>query len=380
MIAAIPGERASHSVNGAYHEAERFDVVVIGGGQAGLAAGYHLARHGLRFVILDAHGRVGDTWRNRWDSLVLFTPARFSSLPGMRIPGPPHAYPTKDQVADYLETYASTMHLPMRMGVWARRVHHATGHGAWTVETSGPTFEADAVVLATGGYQAPTVPDWAAALDPEIVQFHSVDYRNRSQFQPGPVLVVGASNSGADVAFEAVREHPTVLAGRDTGQMPFRSGGRIDRVLTPFMWFAVTRLLSVDTPMGRKAMRSFRTHGFPLERPGRGDLASAGVERVTKRVTGVEDGRPMLEDGRVLDVRNVVWCTGFHGDYGWIEGLTFGDDGYPEQDHGVVTGATGLYFAGLKFQRAAASSLIGGVGRDAEIVAAHIASRVRQLL
>ena len=354
---------------------ERFDVVVVGGGQAGLAAGYHLARRGLGFVILDAHDQVGDAWRNRWDSLQLFTPAGITGLPGMPFPGPRHAFPTKDQVADYLGNYAEMMNLPVRTGVEARLVSRKPPTG-WSVETTDRPLAADAVIIATGGYQFPRIPAWASKLDPAIVQLHSMAYRNPSQFQSGPVLVVGASHSGAEIAFEAARHHATVLVGRDPGQLPFKNGGFVDRITTPLIWFMMTRVLTVDTRMGRKVMPQIRAHGAPLERTRRGDLAAAGVQRIAARASGARDGKPILEDGRLLDVRNVVWCTGFRGDYSWIEGLTYGEDGYPEQDHGVVTNSPGLYFVGLKFQRTFASALVGGVGRDAEIVANRIAASV----
>ncbi len=354
---------------------EVLDVVVVGGGQAGLAAGYHLARRGLNFVIIDAHDHVGDAWRNRWDSLQLFTPARISALPGMPFPGPPHAFPTKDQVADYLGKYADAMNLAVRTGVEAQLVSRKPPTG-WNVETTDRPLAARAVVIATGGYQLPRIPAWAGELDPAIVQLHSMEYRNLSQFQPGPVLVVGASHSGAEIAFEAARLHDTVLVGRDPGQLPFKTGGFVDRIATPLVWFMMTRVLTVDTRLGRKVMPQVRAHGAPLERTRRGDLAAAGVQRITARASGARDGKPILEDGRLLDVRNVVWCTGFRGDYSWIEGLTYGEDGYPEQDHGVVTTSPGLYFVGLKFQRAFASALVGGVGRDAEIVVDRIAASV----
>jgi putative flavoprotein involved in K+ transport len=355
-------------------DTQPYEVVVIGGGQAGLAVGYFLARRGLRFVILDAHDRVGDAWRDRWDSLRLFTPARFTRLPGLPFPGPPDDYPTKDEIADYLEHYATAMNLPVRSGVEARRVSRAA-ESSWRIETTDQPLVADAVVIATGGYQTPRIPAWASELAPDIRQVHSLDYRNPSHFQPGPVLVVGASHSGAEIAIEAVHEHRTVLVGRDTGQIPIKTNGRLARFVVPVIWFAVNHVLTVKTSMGRQAKAQFRAHGFPLEHPTRGDVAAAGVERITVRATGVRDGKPMLDDGRVLDVRNVVWCTGFQGDYSWIEGLTYGADGYPNEDHGVVTAAPGLYFAGLRFQSTGASSLVGGVGRDAAHVVDRIATR-----
>ncbi len=372
---STPSITSNHRV--AKQGPETFDVVVIGGGQAGLAAGHYLAEQGLRFVILDAHDRVGDAWRNRWDSLVLFTPARYDSLPGKPFPGPRSAFPTKDAFADYLEQYASAMMLPIRNGIQATTVSRASG-GGWSIETTGPGFVADTVIIATGGYQSPNIPEWASELDPEIVQLHSLEYRNPSQFRPGPVLVVGASHSGADIAVEAARDHRAILAGRDTGQVPVKTNGRLAAFLAPTIWFMVHHVVTVDTPIGRKAGRKLRSHGFPLEHPSRKDIAAAGVERVTQRVTGASNGKPMLDDGTVLDVSNVAWCTGFRGDYSWIEGVTYSDDGYPDQNHGVAAGAPGLYFVGLKFQTAGSSSLVGGVGRDAKTVVDHIAARAHQ--
>ncbi len=377
MTTISSAERRGTTIIVQEHPRERFDTVVIGGGQAGLAAGYHLAENGVRFVILDARERVGDAWRNRWDSLTLFTPARFNSLPGMPFPGPPWAFPKKDDIADYLEQYAATMHLPVRNSVEVRKVSRTKG--GWCVDTGDQQLEADAVIIATGGFQTPKVPAWASELDPNIMQLHSADYRNPSQFLPGPVLVVGASHSGADIALEASRDHRTMLAGRDTGQIPFSTDGKLSRrIFGPLIWFAVNHVITVNTPMGRKARKNLRNHGFPLEHPNRSDLARAGVERITARATGVRDGKPMLDDGTVLEVPNVVWCTGFRGDYSWVDGVTYGEDGYPEQERGVVTTAPGLYFLGLKFQYAGASSLVGGVGRDAAHIADHIAASIRQ--
>ena len=356
------------------NDAERFETIVIGGGQAGLAVGYHLAKRHVKFVILDAHERIGESWRMRWDSLRLFSPARYDRLPGMPFPAPTFSFPNKDEVADYLESYAEVMGLPIRLGTHVRYVRE-NGDNQWLVETDDKPLLARSVVIATGGYQTPNIPEWASELDPEILQIHSLDYRNPSQFQPGPVLVVGASHSGADIAVEAVQHHRTLLVGRDTGQIPIKTNGRLVPFITPVIWFAVNHVMSVNTPMGRKAKRKFRAHGFPLEHPTRSDIAAAGVERITVRATGVCDGKPILDDGHVLDVRSVVWCTGFKGDYSWIEGLTYGDDGYPEEDRGVATGAPGIYFVGLRFQRSGASSLLGGVGRDAAHIARAVARR-----
>ncbi len=350
---------------------QQYGTVVIGGGQAGLAVGYHLRRQGRSFVILDAGDRLGDSWRARWDSLRLYSPASRDALPGLRFPARSTSYPTKDEMADYLEAYAARFELPVRSGT---AVDTLTMEGSRFVATAGDLrFEGDNVVLATGVFQKPHVPDFARELDPGITQIHSSDYRNLSQLQPGPVLVVGASHSGADIAFEAASEHEVILSGKDTGQLPAPVESRRGRMLFRGLFFAGTHVITADTPIGRKVRPHIRHGGGPLLRYRRKNLRDAGVERVLARTVGVRDGQPVLDDGRVLDVATIVWCTGFRPDYSWIR-LPFelGEDGYPVQYRGVASSSPGLYFVGLPFLHSFASMLIGGAGRDAERVVRHI--------
>ena len=352
-----------------------FDTVIIGGGQAGLAVGYHLVEQQRSVVILDAGERIGDTWRNRWDSLRVFTPARYDGLPGWSFPAPGWSYPTKNEVADYLETYAAQFRLPVRTGI---RVDGLSRENGGYVVTSGlQRYDADNVVVATGGYQAPRIPEFAAELDPGIVQLHSSEYRNPSQLRDGGALVVGAGNSGAEIALEAAAEHQTWLSGRDTGQEPVRAGGLLDRLLTPPFWFMLSHVLTVRTPIGRRARQQLSGRGLPLARVRRKDLLRAGVERVP-RLTGVRDGLPVTANGDVLDVATVIWCTGFVPDFRWIDLPVFDAGGEPRHDRGVVRSAPGLYFIGLFFLSAGSSSLIGGVGRDARHIAKQLASRHAQ--
>jgi putative flavoprotein involved in K+ transport len=351
---------------------ERIETIVIGGGQSGLAVGYHLTRQGRPFVILDANERIGDSWRKRWDSLRVFTPARLDGLPGMQFPASASSFPTKDEVAEYLAAYAARFDLPVRTGV---RVDGLSRFGDRFVVTSGDRrFEADNVVVALGAYHNPRVPMFAPELDPAIVQMHSSEYRNPSQLQAGGVLVVGAGNSGAEIALEASRGHQTWLSGRDTGHEPVRAGSGPDTLVTPLMWFVATHVLTVRTPVGRKVQRMFRSRGIPLARVRRKDLTAAGVALVP-RTAGVVDGSPILEDGRVLDVANVIWCTGFAPDLTWIDLPVFNEDGDPVHNRGVVDSEPGLYFIGMYFLYALSSVLIGGVGRDAKHVATHMATR-----
>ena len=361
-------------------EAERFDAIIIGGGQAGLAAGHHLARLGLRFVILDAFDRVGDSWRRRWDGLRVFTPAQYDGLPGLPFPAPADTYPTKDEIADYLEAYAERFRLPVRTGVRVsglRRLGPGRGHEAeaYVVEAGPRRFEAPEVVVATGAYHAPRIPTFAAELDPAIHQLHAIDYRGPANLAPGPVLVVGASNSGAEVAFGAAREHRTLLVGRDVGAMPFPIDSLRSKVFVRFFWPFVNHVVTLRTPIGRRAMPKIRDHGAPLERVRPEDIADAGVERIVGRVAGVRGGRPLLDDGRALEVATVIWCTGFRPNYSWIELPVTGDDGWPRHVRGEATDAPGLSFVGLPFLHSGGSALIGGVGRDAGYLARRIAAR-----
>jgi putative flavoprotein involved in K+ transport len=351
------------------------DTIVIGAGQAGLSVGYHLARRGLSFGILDACDRVGDVWRSRWDSLRLFTPARFDGLDGMPFPAPSNCFPTKDEMADYLESYARRFQLPIRSGV---RVDGLTWlDGRFHLTAGEQRFEANNVVVAMSNYQTPRIPDFAAELDRDIVQLHSMEYRSPGQLRDGGVLLVGAGNSGSEIAMELSRSHPVWMSGRDTGHVPFRIGGLAGRLfLTRFVLrFLFHRVLTVGTPVGRKVRPTVLARGGPLIRVKPNDLASAGVRRIP-RVVGVRDGRPVLGDGQLLDVANVVWCTGFEPGFSWIH-LPVLDGHEPIHDRGVVASQPGLYFVGLHFLRSLSSGMIHGVGRDAEHVARQIAARRR---
>jgi putative flavoprotein involved in K+ transport len=351
---------------------EFFDTVVIGGGQAGLTAGYYLAKHGRSFVILDANERIGDAWRKRWDSLRLFTPACFSGLPGLPLPAPAWSFPTKDELAAYLEAYAARFDLPVRTGVSVDGLSKVDGR---FVVSAGPLrFEAENVVVATGAHQIPKVPAFAAELDPRIVQLHSSEYLNPSQLQQGDVLLVGAGNSGAELAAELSRTHRCLLAGPKTGEIPVRHGSVPARFGFRVFRFIGHHVLRVDTRIGRKLGPKLIRKGDPLIRTKVKDLLAAGVERVP-RVVGARDGLPVLEDERVLDVANVVWCTGFRTDFRWIDLPVFDGDGQPRHYRGVVESEPGLYFLGLVLLYSLSSDVLPNRGRDAQYIAKHIGAR-----
>jgi putative flavoprotein involved in K+ transport len=355
---------------------ERYGTVVVGGGQAGLSVAHHLRQRGESCVVLDAGDRIGDQWRARWD-LRLFSPARYDGLDGRPFPAPPWSFPTRDEMADYLEAYAADLDAPVLTGV---RVDGVTAAGDGYVVSAGDRrFHAANVVLAAGTYQVPHVPPVAAGLDPRIAQLHSSEFRDVSQLPAGDVLVVGAGTSGADIALQArAAGHRVVLAGRHPGQIPFDVDGRAARLVMVrlVLRLAFHHVLTLRTPMGRAMRPRVVSSGGPLIRYRSGDLTAAGVERAP-RVTAVRGGRPVLADGRVLDVAAVVWCTGYHHDYTWVDapGTELDEHGVPVHDRGVVTGRPGLYLVGLHFLYAMSSAMIHGVGRDAAHVAAHIARR-----
>lgn len=352
------------------------ETVIIGAGQAGLATGYHLQRRGRPFVILDANAGVGDNWRQQWDTLRLYSPARYDGLPGLPFPGEPWSFPGKEDVAGYLERYVRRFALPVRLGARAERVD-ATPGGGYAVTSGDERFTCANVVVATGTFgRTPRIPPVAAELDPDIVQLHSSEYRRPSQLRDGPALVVGASHSGTDIAYEVAETHATILAGRDCGQIPVRLESRRMHLVFPLLMFAWRHLLTRRTPMGRKALAQVRFHGGPMLRVQRADLAARGVERSTSRVDSASSGRPVV-DGRPCNVANVIWATGFRQTFEWIRLPVLDDHGWPREKRGVVDDAPGLYFCGLSFQYAFASMLLPGVGRDAEFVAHHIHDRAR---
>jgi putative flavoprotein involved in K+ transport len=352
---------------------EYFDTVVIGGGQAGLTAGYYLRQQEGSFVVLDAHERIGDAWRKRWDSLRLFTPARFSALPGLRYDAPRWSFPTKDEMADYLERYAEHFELPVRTGV---TVDALTKEGGRFVVSAGTQrYEAANVVVATGAHRIAKVPAFAAELDPRIVQVHSSEYRGPSQLQDGDVLLVGAGNSGAEIAYELAESHRCVLVGRDPGEIPVPHGTFRSRLGFRVFRFFGHHLLRVDTRIGRKAGPKVLSNGPPLIRRRSRDLEAAGVEIVRGRVVGVQDGLPVLDDGRTPEVANVIWCTGFRDDYGWMDLPALDDEGRPKHYRGVVESIPGLYFLGLIFQYSLSSDVLPNAGRDAKYIAREIARR-----
>ncbi|MBL0886157.1 flavin-containing monooxygenase [Myceligenerans indicum] len=356
---------------------QHIETLIIGAGQAGLSTGYHLKRLGRDCLIVDGNDRIGDNWRCHYDSLALFTPGRADGLDGLPFPGDPRHFPSKDEFAEYLELYAVANDLPVRMRTRVDALT-TTGDGGFRATLGDAEVRCDNVVLATGPFgRTPHVPGLAREIDPTIQQLHSSQYRRPSQLADGPTLVVGASHSGLDVAYELGRTRPTTLVGPDRGNVPLEWGTRRLQLAIPVITFAFNHVLTRRTPMGRRTMEEMRHHGASQLRVKRHHLAERGVEWITEHVTGVADGLPRLENGRTFGVASIVWATGFAQDYDWLQVPVPFEDGWPVEYRGVVESVPGLYFCGLAFQYCYASGQVNGVGRDAAFVAHEIAERSR---
>ncbi len=341
---------------------DRLLTLVIGGGQAGVSVGHFLQRGGDDFLIVDAGTEPGQTWRSRWDSLRLFTAAKHNNLPETRFPGDPDHIPGKDEMAGYLAGYAAG--LPLQLDAAVEQL--ARDGDRYVASLADRQIVADRVVVATGPTGTPRTPDVAGDLAPEIVQVHSDDYRNPKQLPGGQALVVGAGNSGAEIAIELAADRPVWLAGRDVGKFPFELGG------LPYRF--MNRLLTTDTKVGRNIAKKTAGSGTPLVRIKAEDVTAAGVRRVG-RVTKAAGGLPVPEGGEAIEPASIVWCTGYVRDYSWIKLPVFDEQGDPIHRRGVVRNEPGLYFLGLPYLYTMASSLIMGVTKDAEYTAKMILSR-----
>jgi putative flavoprotein involved in K+ transport len=342
---------------------DRLDVLVIGAGQAGPAVAAELARHGLRFLVVDAAPELGHAWRSRWDSLRLFTPARYDGLPGMAFPAPADHYPTKDEVADYLAAYASRLELPVLLDCAVTRLERRDGR--FVAHTSQGHLRAHQVVVATGPFQTPVVPALAGGFGTDVVQLHSAEYRAPSDLPEGPVLVVGGGNSGVQIAEELVRSREVVLAtGTPTAQLPQRLLGR-----DLFWW--LTRFGLVTKDAESRLARRMRARGELVIGSTYRSVSRAGVTLRPRLVGASEDGAT-FEDGTTARPSTVVWATGFRRDHGWVDIPGVVVDGEVVHHRGL-TDVPGLSFIGLPWQRSRGSALLGFVQHDASWLAGRIA-------
>ncbi len=343
-------------------------IIVVGGGQAGLAVGYFLKKSKSDFIILDENDNIGASWEKRWDSLHLFTPSKYDGLPGMKFPMEKNSFPAKNQVARYLEDYAEQFKLPVQLKVKVKKI--SLNNGTFLLDTSNGVYHAEKVVVASGTHPVPKIPAFALQLSPEIEQIHSSEYKNPDMIGTGDVLVVGAGTSGVEIALEVSNERKTYISGNPTFHVP-------DRVLKyagNLYWLFIRHVLTIKTPIGRKVKSKVLKGGGPLINISVEDLDKAGVIRL-ERMKGVENGLPVMEDGTVVNVKTVIWCTGFKPDFSWIDIDILNATGWPDTMRGISTKQKGLFFMGMPFQFGLASGLVGGVGRDAKYVVEKLVSR-----
>lgn len=342
-----------------------WDIIVIGGGQSGLATGYFLKNKKEDFVILNAHERPGDSWRKRWDSLRLFTPSQYDGLPGMTFKAKEGYFPTKNEMADYLDHYAGRFALPVLNGVTVNRLEKAEDY--FVIKSSIGELTASQVVIASGTHPVPKIPSFASQLDKGIHQIHSSQYVNPDQIPAGPVLVVGAGTSGVEIAIEVSKKFPTSISGKPNFHIPdfiFNYTGGL------FWWFA-NHVVTIQTPVGRKARKNILMHGGPLISISAKDLDEAGVTRYP-RVSGIRNGNPLFDDGREGKFATIIWSTGFRPDFSWIREDVTNEHGWPLTERGISTKVDGLYFIGMPFQYGLSSGFVGGVGRDANFITNYI--------
>jgi putative flavoprotein involved in K+ transport len=343
------------------------DVLVVGGSQAGLAIAWHLARQGLRYAVLEADPEIGHAWRSRWDSLTLFTPARYDALPGMPFPAPADTYPTKDPVAGYLQAYASALEVPVRLN--ARVTSLSRTEEGFEARTADQVFRAGQVVVTTGPFQTPFVPSAAQGLDESVTQLHSAGYRNPQTLPEGPVLVVGGGNSGFQIAEElaAAGRRVDLSIATKLPVLPQRLAGK-----DLFWWLTHLGLMRVTT--GSRLGRRMSSREFVIG-SSRRRLQAKGV-RFRRRLTGTGARTAHFADGSTLDTGVVIWATGYRPDHSWIQIPGVARDGQIAHQRGV-TGVPGLYFLGLSWQHTRGSALLGFVGDDAAYLAGCVAARRR---
>jgi putative flavoprotein involved in K+ transport len=345
---------------------DSLDVIVIGAGQAGLALGHQLARRGARFLLIDAGPEIGHSWRRRWDSLRLFSPAQYDSLPGLPFPAPADTHPGKEDVADYLAAYAAHFALPVRLSSPALRVHREQD-GGFVVTTPTGALRAKQVVVATGPFQTPHLPTVSAQLDPLVPQLHSADYRSPAQLPEGSrVLVVGAANSGLQIAAELAEACTvTVAVGSKPLELPQRIAGR-----DLFFWLTKSRFFSV--PTHSRLARRLRARGDLVIGTRTATLRDRGID-FRPRLTGFTGDSARFADDSTLDVDAVVWATGYRSDYSWLHVPGAVVDGQVRHEAGV-SDVAGLYFLGLPWQTCRGSALLGFVGADAATLSDRMAA------
>lgn len=345
-------------------EAKQYDVIIIGAGQAGLAIAFYLQRANLNFILIDAHSKVGDSWRKRWDSLVLFSPVDYNHLPGMPFPRKSNEFPTKDEMAHYLDSYVKHYRFPIRLNEKVYEV--IRDQRLFTIKTTKGVYKTHQVVVATGAFQTPFVPPFAKNAVKAVFQIHSSSYTNPSQITDDPALVVGTGNSGVQIALELARTRPVLLSGPEPRSVPRQILGK-----DLYWWYYALGISNITkySLLGRLMMGNEKKKGEPIIGNALNRLKSFPNVHRMPHVVGVEGMTVLFRGGLRVKVKNIIWCTGFQNNYPWIKLDVFCQDGRPIEQRGVVRKIPGLYFIGLNWLYRMNSGQVGGVGRDARFLA-----------
>ncbi len=351
----------------------KYDTIIIGSGQAGLSAGYYLKKLGQNFIILTKDNRIGDNWRERWDSLRLFTPAFYNNLPGMKFPSDdPDYLPDKNETADFLENFSKEFDLPICFNT---EVISLEGREhSFIIKTKSDSYFAKNVIVATGAFHNPHIPEFASDLPESIFQIHSSHYKNPNQLKEGDVLVVGAGSSGLQIAAEIAEQKNSNtnvwLSGPNTGTFP-----RHILWIDIYHFYAATVFkIPIKSFIGKIIKLVSYRHGDLALRPTYKKMLKAGVKRIGRTI-GVKEGYPLIEKDISLNVKNIIWCTGFRYNFDWIKFDIFDDKRFPINERGIVQKVPGIYFLGLHFQYTISSSLLGGVKKDAEYIVKHLSNK-----
>ncbi|MFS1511506.1 flavin-containing monooxygenase [Chengkuizengella sp. SCS-71B] len=344
------------------NELVKLDVIVIGAGQAGLAIGYYLKKSNLSFLLLDQNVQIGETWIKRYDSLILFSPRKYSSLPGLSFPGNPNGYPNKNETADYLKKYKKQFSIPVELDTHV--IQLTKENDVFITETNHKTYHSKVVVIATGPFQSSFIPKLkCSSLDEKIIQLHSSEYKNPQQLHKGNTLVVGAGNSGAQIAVELSNSHDVYLSSSQNLKFsPHKFAGK-----SVFWWFEILKIYDVFHT-GTKLGEWIKKQPEPIMGTELKELIHQNKVKITAKTISIDGNKVTFEDGKTLTVKNIIWATGFTQNFDWIKiNNVLNQKGNPLHKRGVSQ-VPGLFFIGLPWLHKRPSALLGGVGEDAEYI------------